>query len=522
MGRSTSKRDQIELLTTNFSCRTLVGETILRFLLVKDLLIEEEPAREKGRPLPLGDVAAWIGSLDVSIDARDRVKVLGSVEGKAVFYSSTGPVDEIWQGEEFRKDVDFPGALPGMEVNSHGRISYITEGDSPLEAEGKLLYQLKIEVELFLSIIDPQQGEVAIGVKDISPEKVSRGIIAAEELVGEDVVSVPVTEEFTFEEEPGYIKFLRGYIKDFSWEQGKEVVNLKGELVTVSYFCAGSERGFKEKRRQFTAQASFSQLGKDCQVNLFPRAVYAGNEVHGKNVQQTVFIDIFLRVTRTLQQEVISDIQGVNVKKEYMLLPKQLGTVKESLELVQKLSLAYPQQVASGPYRLFNLELEPRDGTISVSGTLEKNLYYLPAEKEELGFEEESEKEKLPLIRKMEEDFQCTLNLPGAGAESEVTAYLSVNASEFAPTENDTLQINHALLEVKARARQVFSVIVPYRVAPGTSIVIYAAKCGDTLLKVARSYGVKPLAIAEANGLEEDASLDIGQKLLIPLMFSSE
>ena len=123
MGRSTSKRDQIELLTTNFSCRTLVGETILRFLLVKDLLIEEEPAREKGRPLPLGDVAAWIGSLDVSIDARDRVKVLGSVEGKAVFYSSTGPVDEIWQGEEFRKDVDFPGALPGMEVNSHGRIS---------------------------------------------------------------------------------------------------------------------------------------------------------------------------------------------------------------------------------------------------------------------------------------------------------------------------------------------------------------------------------------------------------------
>lgn len=111
---------------------------------------------------------------------------------------------------------------------------------------------------------------------------------------------------------------------------------------------------------------------------------------------------------------------------------------------------------------------------------------------------------------------------PGVGAESEVTAYLSVNASEFAPTENDTLQINHASLEVKARARQAFSVIVPYRVAPGTSIVIYAARRGDTLLKVARSYGVKPLAIAEANGLEEDASLDIGQKLLIPLMFSSE
>jgi hypothetical protein len=517
-----SKREQIDLLTTNFSHRMLVGETVLRFFLVKDLLIEEEPAREKGQPFPLGDVAAWVSSLDVSIDEKDRVKVLGKVEGKVVFYSAVGSREVAWQEGEFRKDVDVPGALPGMEVNGHGRISFVGEGESPLEAEGKLLYQLKIEVEVLLSVVDPQQLEVAVGVKDIPPERVSRGIISAEELVGEDAVPVTVTGEFEFEEEPGYIKSLNGYLKDFSWDLGKEGINLKGELVTVFCFFSGKERGFKEKRQQFSRQVAFPQLKKGYHVSLFPRVEYASCEVLGKNVRQTVYIDIFLRVTRTVQQEIITDIQGVSAKKEYLLLPKSLGVVKESLELVQKLSFPYPRQITSGPCRLLNLDVDVRDGTISVSGTLEKNIYYLPAAEKAPELEEEGEKEKLPLLSKAEEDFQCTLYLPGVGAGSETATYFSFNASDFAPTENDTLQISHALLEVKAWAMQEFSVVVPYRVAPGTSLVVYVVKHGDTLLKIARNYGVKPPVIAKANGLEEDTSLETGQKLLIPLMFYSE
>ena len=61
MGRSASKREQLDLLTTNYNYKMLVGETVLRFLLLKDLIIEEKPAREKGRPFPLGDLAAWVG-----------------------------------------------------------------------------------------------------------------------------------------------------------------------------------------------------------------------------------------------------------------------------------------------------------------------------------------------------------------------------------------------------------------------------------------------------------------------------
>gem|GEM_PF-2562218 len=522
MGRSISKREQLELLTTNFSYRMLVGETVLRFLLVKDLLIEEEPAREKGQPFPLGDVAAWVSSLDVSIDEKDRIKVLGRVEGKVVFYSTLGSKEVTWQEEEFRKDVDLPGALPGMEANGHARISFIGEEESPLEAEGKILYQLKIEVEVLLSVVDPQQLEVAVGVKDVPPEKVSHGIIIAEELVGEEAVPVTLSKEFQFEGEPQYIKSLNGYFKDFSWDLGKEGISLKGELVTVFYFFSGKERGFKESRQQFSQLVAFPPIKKGYQVSVFPRVEYAAYEVLGTNVRQMVYIDIFLRVTRTVQQEVISDIQGAMVKKEYLLLPKSLGVVKESLELVQKLSFPYPEQIASGSCRLLNLEVDVQDGRINVSGTLEKNIYYLPGTEKEVSLEEESEIEKLPAFSSFEEEFQCALYLPGAGPEAEKAAYFSLNASEFAPTDNNTLQISHGLLEAKAWVMQEFSVVVPYRVPPGTSMVIYAVRQGDTLLKIARSYGVKAPVLAQANGLGEDATLEAGQKLLIPLLFYAD
>ena len=523
MGRSASGRARTDLLTTNFSCRMLVGEKILRFYLVKDLLIEEKPAREKGMPFPLGDVAAWVRDLAVSINAGEKISVSGGIEGKAVFYSVAGPKEVGWPIEEFEQEIDFPGALPGMEAKGHGRVSFIGGERLPLEAEGKLLYQLGIEVELFLSVVDPQEFELAVGLKDISPDRVSRDIISVEELAGEDALLMTLTDELEFAEEPGYIKFMNGYIRDFSWDLGMEGITLKGELITVSYFFSGNERGFKEKKQHFSRLVEHPQLKKGSQVSFFPRVVYAVHEPAGKNVRQTASIDIFFRVTRTVQQEVITDIQGVSVKKEHLLLNRPLGTVKDSLELVHKLFIPYPQQITAGPSRLISLNVEPHDGTISVSGTLEKNIYHLPALGEEYEvYQEESEKDRLPFLSRAEENFFCTLYLPGTGADSETAAYFSYGSADFAPTENDTLQISRALLEVKAWDSIEVPVVVPYRVAPGTSFVVYAIKSGDTLLKVSRDYGVKPFAIAEANGLPEDAFLEMGQRLLIPLIFATD
>jgi hypothetical protein len=155
---------------------------------------------------------------------------------------------------------------------------------------------------------------------------------------------------------------------------------------------------------------------------------------------------------------------------------------------------------------------------IEVSGTLEKNIYYLSGRSID-DFEEdvENEKELFPTVLKTKEDFQCTLSLPGAGENTITAAYYQLDAAEFAPTENATLQISRASLEIKTWEMQELYVVIPPRVPPGTSMVVYSVKQGDTLLKIARSYGVLPEVIAGTNAMGEDAVLEKGQKLLIPL-----
>ena len=520
MRRSASKREQLDLLTTSFNYKMLVGETVIRFLLLKDLIIGEEPAREKETPFPLGDLEAWVSFSDIAIQEKDKIKLRGRVEGKAVFYGVRGPKEIGWLEEQFAREIEMPGVLPGMEVGVHGRICFLGEEEAPMESEGKILYQLKIEVEALLSVADSHQLNVAVGVKDVPAEKIKRDVIIAEELLGEKVFPLTVTKEYEFEEELNFTKAINYYIQDFSWNLEDDGLSFSGELATTFYYLAGEMSGFRDNRQQFSGKVDFPGLkkGAGADVRFFPRVEYATYLTAGKAVRETASLDIFLRATRTIQQDVICDIQGYAVKKELLLLPKSIGVLKEPLEVVQKLSFPYPREIAGGPGRFLILDVLVQADLIEVSGTLEKNIYYLSGRSID-DFEEdvENEKELFPTVLKTKEDFQCTLSLPGAGENTITAAYYQLDAAEFAPTENATLQISRASLEIKTWEMQELYVVIPPRVPPGTSMVVYSVKQGDTLLKIARSYGVLPEVIAGTNAMGEDAVLEKGQKLLIPL-----
>ncbi len=516
MGRKSLKEGKTELLTTKLDFTSLVGETVLRFFLTKDLIIQEEPARDKDRPIPLGDLAAWVSLLEVGIEEKNKVIIRGKVEGKAVFYSTAGPKEVGWGADEFSREADVPGALPGMTVNGHGRISFLEDNREPLEMDGKWLYRLQVEIEILLAVSDPQQMEIGVGVKNVPPEQVIRGVISAEELVGEKNVPLTQTRELDFPEQIDYIKTLSCSLVDYSYEKEKEGLLFKGELVTVIHFIAGKERGFKENRQTFSQQISFP-LKKGVEVSLFPRVEYAAHDLLGKKARQRIYLDLFVRATRVVQQEVLTAIRESEVKKEYLVFPRTTGIAKETLELVQRLAFPYPREITAGPCRILELEADVQENKVVVSGVLEKTIFYLPApERESAGGEEE---EQWPLAIKLEEDFNRSLQLPGLEPGSSVAVYLSPGRTEFAPAEAATLQVTHALLEVKAWETDEYPVVVPFRVPPETSLVIYAVRPGDTLLKIARMYGVQTSTIIEANNLIDESAPQAGSKLLIPLFF---
>lgn len=516
MARKLGKREKLDLLTTSLNIKMLVGETVLRCFFTRDLVVEEEPARVKGRPVPLGEVGAWVSFLEARIDEKDKVLVWGRVEGRAVFYGAEGPREMQWE-EEIRGEAAASGALPGMEVGTCGRISFIQGEEAPLEAEGKLIYQLGVEVEILISISDPQQLEVAVGVKDIPPEKVERITFTADELLAEESISLSFAKETEFKEDLQYLKALSSSLRNFSWDEDKEGVTIKGELETTFYYMAGEEKGFRKESQSIKHHIPFSGIKKDGYLNLFPRVEYVSYDLLGRRARQKVYLNLVIRSTRTVKLEVLSDIQGAEIKKEYIPAARAVGIVREKIELIQRLSFPFPRKIAAGGYRLLQLEVEAQEDRLVVSGSLEKSISYIPAP--ERGSVDEVY-DSLPLMVKVEEEFQRTAYLPGTGESTRWAAFFTIENTDFAPAEAATLQVSHTLLEVKTWEVKEVPVVVPFRVPPETSMVVYAVKQGDTLLKIARNYGVEPALIIKANNLEEDAALVAGQKLLIPLMLA--
>lgn len=529
MGRMPLQKDKLELLTTDFHHRILVGERVSRYLMENELLIMEAPLRKKGQPLPLCNLAAWVGLVEVQINGKDSVAVRGKVEGKALFYSEGGPQEVFFEDKEFFQEVNVPGAIPGMEVNGHGRISYIGEEGPPLEPEGKLLYKVKIETEVLLTVVDTRQLELGVGVKNISPEKLERRVIMFEELLQENAFPLTLSGELAFSGELSYLKVLSYHLADLDWQQEKGKIQLQGNLVTLYFYKTAANSGFGENRQFFKQDIHLPGLEKGYQVAVFPVVEYVACDLQGERARQRAYVDLFLRVTRNVQQEVLMEIEGVDTYKEYLLLPRAAGVTGERLEIVQRIPFPYPKEIAAGTYRLRGLQAQVKDDGVTVSGILERNVYYIPEQAveeadeeigEELGADETEGKgkENWPLSLKVEEPFQHYLHLPGVRSGGEALLYVKADKCEYAPAEAATLQVSYTTLEVKVRQAEEYAIVVPSRVPPGTSVVIYAVKKGDNLLRIARNYGIKPADLAESNALTEDDTLIVGQKLLIPLM----
>ena len=513
----TGKGEKLELLTTGLDLNVLVGEAVRRTFFFKEIPVNEEPAWKGGRPYPLGDVAAWIVHLDARIDEKDRVLVQGRAAGKTMFFGVHGPKEIFLEEEDFRLGLEIPGVLPGMQVHVHGRVTYSFEDGAPLQSEAQVLYRLKVELEILVAVTDPQQLEVAVGVKDLPAERVTRDLLVMEELLAEQAESISLSREVEFEEELSYLKVLSCRLRYISWEQNKEHLLVKGELETVLFYLAGEKSGLLKETQPFNQQVAFQVPRKEAHLAVFPRVEYAACDLLGRRARQRTYLDLLIRAVRTVQQEVVTAVQGMAVKKEYLAVSRPAAAGKENVELVQRLAFPYPDEITAGGCRLLSLDFQLQEDAVLVEGTLEKNVYYLP--RPERGTENDEPVELWPLTATVEEEFSRTMQLPGISPQACAAVYFNMGTTDFAPAEAATLQVSHAALEIKTWEMQEHQVVVPHRVPPGTSMVVYAVRTGDTLLKIARSYGVKTGTITGANRLDEDAVLQTGSKLLIPLMF---
>ncbi len=518
-----NKDDNLELLTSNLNFKMLVEEPVFRFVFTRDLIVDEEPALINGQPLPLINVTAFVRSLEVWSEEKGKALLQGKIEGTALYPAAGGMQEISYELEEFFREVELPEVIPGMELSGNARICLAEEAASPLEAEGKVMFQLRVELEVFITVLDHRQMNVVVGVKDIPPDKISRDILFYEELLEEKAFVLEFTDSLQFQGQPPYVRLLGRYLKDLTWEWAKEGISVKGEVQTTYYYYdSGGEVGFRENKQFFHEHIPLAGIKQEAEITVFPCIEAVNFELEQEILHEMIKVHLLVRVTREVQQEVLSGIEDADIKKDYVTLYRGSAANEESLEIVEQLDLKYPREISAGSSRLSELNYEIEEGRILVEGVMEKNVFYIPSQEEDsLPELEGTSTEYFPDSFTVEEEFSRTLNVPGIIPGQLVYFYVNIKNTEFSSSNSTTLQITHGNIFVKGRQKQEYTVIVPSRVPKGTSVVIYSVQPGDSLLKIARVYGINISLLAEANEITEEYDPEIGEKLFIPLFLAS-
>jgi LysM repeat protein len=210
----------------------------------------------------------------------------------------------------FTRTVDIPGARPSMDVQV--RVSVSLEAFELIDPPSRRLRQTVV-VEAFVKVTEVLQLEVVVDVKGPGIDVVKK-LLKVESVVVDVRQKETLKSTVTLPQKPTKILEVVASIVNLQAEARTDQVVVKGILHKQIFFVdeAGDLlRHFREDVPfTFVKRAPGARPGMNVQV----RASIVGEiktKLDGKELEQIAVIDIFAKVTRTVQLEVVVDVVSV-------------------------------------------------------------------------------------------------------------------------------------------------------------------------------------------------------------------
>jgi len=251
---------------------------------------------------------------DVSAEVKENTVIVKGVIHKQIFLVDEGDlVRHVAEDVPFTRTVDIPGARAGMDVQVRVRVRL--EDFQLVDPPGRTLRQTLV-VEAFVKVTEVLQLEVVVDVQ-------GRGTEVIKKLLKVDSVVVDVRQKetlrstVTLPQKPLKILEIVASIVNLTAEARTDQVVVKGILHKQIFFV--DEAG--DLLRHFREDVPFTFVktarGARPGMNVQVRANIVGEirtKLDGKELEQTAVIDIFAKVTRTVQLEVVVDVKRVGPK----------------------------------------------------------------------------------------------------------------------------------------------------------------------------------------------------------------
>lgn len=527
----------LKCITDLLKVEQVVGENASQTSVIRDVILP-------GKVRKIAEVDTKLQNVSGRV-IENKVVVEGVIH-KQIFYveDETGQLKEFTVDDErFVHFVDVPGAMPGMNVQVHARVEFVghdfireekayrDEGedfdsddfnDEDLEAQlfhkkkVNSLFRQTVILEIFVKVTESIQLDVVVDVKGVDKHKVKTELLKVESVVGENAAQVAVRNVIDFGRPARKIKNVDAEIKHITARVIENKVVVEGILHKQIFFVSAEDDVVFEVSvdEKFTHFVDIPGAFPGANVQVHPRVEYvdvdidAGDPTRGK---QTAIIDIFAKVTETVQADVVTEIKDVRTEKELLKVAQVIGEGSKQENIVADLTAPAPVRKMAGPpdTRFENIEAKVLEDKVIVEADLIKSIFFV----------REGDKPKV-LEFEAREHFTVFVDIPGAKPGNVVQVYPRVEFTDFDLDRHDRRHIRQTtIIEVFVKVTEFvqLEVVTGCEVGPKPSVTIYVVQPGDSLFKIAQRFGVALDDLIAANPEIRDPDLIFpGQKILIP------
>lgn len=316
------------------------------------------------RAKTIADIHARL--VNLSADVVDGQVMVQGILHKQVFF--VGDDDRIHHQAE---DVPFcvfiavPGAAPGMNAHVQGSIAKISH-----TLHGTHELQQRAILQFFVKVTNEGQFNVAV-----APPGVPACLVKGEAVIGETVVACPVENITTLDRPAIKIRDVRVAVEGVVAEVTEGQVIFQGLLTKHVFFISSDNQEFFHEERvpfQGIAEVPGACPGQNVQVHANILRVDRFL-IHGTQVRQRVILQVFIKVTETVDVCVALDGTGPLVLAQCIVASGVRQTLVENT-----LDLDLPaQKIQEITARVTDLTAEVIPNKVIVQGTLHKQIFFV-------------------------------------------------------------------------------------------------------------------------------------------------
>lgn len=416
----------------------------------------------------------------------------------------------------------------------------------------KDVWRQTVVLEIFVKVFETVQLEIITDVESDLNLDVVKELLKVESVIGEQEKQTEIIADIDFprDRKPRKVKEVITDIRDVETELIPDKIIVEGILhKQIIYVEAGSNRVYElSVDEPFTVSVDIpgakegNKVDVDVEVEFVEVDLRHGNEHDGyKNGRQTAVLAVFVKVTETLQIEVVTDIigDGVDVERELLRVQGVIGENERQVNLKEEITIDRPVKKileTVTDVKINRKDSKILDDKVIVEGVLCKQIFYVD-ECDDAVFE-----------KSVKEKFTTFVDVPGAREGENQTLDVDVEVEfvdhhlsdypkwicgafkdgEFDPEDYPIDQTVVLAVFAKVTETLQLDVVVDVicreveeeededeDVCPEANIRIVMIQRGDTLYKIARRYHTTVDAILEMNPDIDPNNLQVGQQIRV-------